>query len=88
MLTLLNLAVYEASLNHRVNTGSGAHPASNPMGTMGFFPGVEAAGGVELYNHSSNTPSWRGTQSTGTTLPLPFISFYLQHSTSSQADSR
>jgi len=27
---------------------------------------------VELYLHSPNTPSWRGAQSTGTTLTLPF----------------
>jgi hypothetical protein len=32
------------SLNHRVQTGSGAHPASYPMGTVGSFPGGKAAG--------------------------------------------
>jgi hypothetical protein len=32
------------SLHHRVQTGSGAHPASNPMGTGGSFPGGKAAG--------------------------------------------
>jgi hypothetical protein len=32
------------SLHHRVQTGSGAHPASYPMGTRGPFPGVKAAG--------------------------------------------
>jgi hypothetical protein len=32
------------SLNHRVQNGSGAHPASYPMGTRGFFPGAKAAG--------------------------------------------
>jgi hypothetical protein len=26
------------SLHHRVQTGSGAHPASYPMGTRGSFP--------------------------------------------------
>jgi hypothetical protein len=31
------------SLHHLVQTDSGAHPASYPMGTGGSFPGVEAA---------------------------------------------
>jgi hypothetical protein len=31
------------SLNHRVQNGSGAHPASYPMSTKGFFPGGKAA---------------------------------------------
>jgi hypothetical protein len=29
------------SLHHRVQNGSGAHPASYPMGTRGSFPGVK-----------------------------------------------
>jgi hypothetical protein len=32
------------SLHHRVHTGSGAHPASYPMGSRGSFPGGKAAG--------------------------------------------
>jgi hypothetical protein len=32
------------SLNHRIQNGSGAHPASYPMGSMGPFPGGKAAG--------------------------------------------
>jgi hypothetical protein len=32
------------SLRHRIQNGSGAHPASYPMGTRGFFPGSKAAG--------------------------------------------
>jgi hypothetical protein len=32
------------SLNHSVQNGSGAHPASYPMGTRGSFPGGKAAG--------------------------------------------
>jgi hypothetical protein len=32
------------SLHHRVQNGSGAHPASYPMGTRGPFPGDKAAG--------------------------------------------
>jgi hypothetical protein len=31
------------SLHHRVQNGSGSHPASYPMGTMGCFPGGKAA---------------------------------------------
>jgi hypothetical protein len=32
------------SLHHRVQNGSGAHPASYPMGTRGSHPGGIAAG--------------------------------------------
>jgi hypothetical protein len=32
------------SLHHRVQNGSGAHPASYPMGTRGSFPGNKEAG--------------------------------------------
>jgi hypothetical protein len=32
------------SLHHHVQNGSGAHPASYPMGTSGSFPGGKAAG--------------------------------------------
>jgi hypothetical protein len=32
------------SLHHRVQNGSGVHPASYPMGTRGSFPGNKAAG--------------------------------------------
>jgi hypothetical protein len=63
------------SLHHRVQNGSGAHPASYPMGTVFFFLGVKRPGReadhlppssaevkecLELYIHSPNTPSWRG----------------------------
>jgi hypothetical protein len=34
----------EFSLLHVVKTGSGAHPASYPMGTGGSFPWSKAAG--------------------------------------------
>jgi hypothetical protein len=33
-------------LRHRVQNGSGAHPASYPMGTRGSFPGGKAAGAL------------------------------------------
>jgi hypothetical protein len=32
------------SLHHRVQNGSGAHPASYPMCTRGSFPGGKATG--------------------------------------------
>jgi hypothetical protein len=32
------------SLYHRVQNGSGAHPASYPMGTRGSFPGLKWPG--------------------------------------------
>jgi hypothetical protein len=32
------------SLHHRFQNGSGAHPASYPMGTRGSFPGGKAVG--------------------------------------------
>jgi hypothetical protein len=63
------------SLPHHVQTGSGAHSASYPMGTGGSFAGVkrpvreadhlppysaEVKECVELYLHSPNTFSWRG----------------------------
>jgi hypothetical protein len=32
------------SLHHRVQNGSGAHPASYPIGTRCSFPGGKAAG--------------------------------------------
>jgi hypothetical protein len=65
------------SLHHRVQNGSGTHPAPYPMGTMCFSLGVKRPGReadhsrpsnaevkewVELYIHSPNTPSWRGAQ--------------------------
>jgi hypothetical protein len=35
---------YIFSLRHRVQTGSGAHPASYPKGIGSFFPQSKAAG--------------------------------------------
>jgi hypothetical protein len=32
------------SVHHHVHSGSGAHPASYPVGTRGSFPGGEVAG--------------------------------------------
>jgi len=65
------------SHHHRFQTGSGAHPASHPVGTRGSFLGSKAAGPwswpltsiycrghecVEMYLHSPNMPSWLGAQ--------------------------
>jgi hypothetical protein len=40
----LILAVQDCSLFHGIQTSSGAHPASYPMGTGGSFPGVKWQG--------------------------------------------
>jgi hypothetical protein len=64
------------SLRHRVlQTGSGPHPASYPVGTGGSFPGVkwlvreadlsppstaEVKECEDIYLHSPNTSSWHG----------------------------
>jgi hypothetical protein len=63
-------------IHHRFQTGSGAHRASYPMGNRSSFPGdkrpereadhsppssAEVKECMELYLHSPNTPSWRGT---------------------------
>jgi hypothetical protein len=62
------------SLHHRLQNGSGAHPASYTVGTRGSFPGVKRPGceadhsppssaevkeWVELFLHSLSKPSWR-----------------------------
>jgi hypothetical protein len=61
-------------LPHQVQTRSGTHPASYPMGAGGYFPGCKEVRGVkltpqsnaevkqvvELYLYSRNMSSWRG----------------------------
>jgi hypothetical protein len=74
------------SFHHRVQNGSGAYPATYPMGTRGSFPGVKQPwceadhsplSSAEVknawsYTSTPNTSSWRGALlSTGTSLPLP-----------------
>jgi hypothetical protein len=39
------------SPRYRLQTGSGGHPASYPMGTGESFPGVKAGGGGGVYFH-------------------------------------
>jgi hypothetical protein len=41
-------------LHHRVQNGSGAHPASYPMGTRGSFPGVKRPGREADYSPPSS----------------------------------
>jgi hypothetical protein len=74
--------------HHRVQTGSGVHPASYPMATKGFSLGVKrpereadhsyptsakVKDCMDIYLHSPNTPSWRGDQLKHMTT-LPFVS--------------
>jgi hypothetical protein len=47
------------SLHHRVQTGSGAHPASYPMGTRDSFPGGWSGRGVNLTTHLHLVPRSR-----------------------------
>jgi hypothetical protein len=47
------------SFHHRVHNGSGAHPASYPMGTRGSFPGGKAAGAWSWPLTSKLLPSSR-----------------------------
>jgi hypothetical protein len=42
------------SLHHRVQNGSGAHPASYSVGTRGSFPGVKRPGREADYSHPSS----------------------------------
>jgi hypothetical protein len=47
------------SLHLRVQKGSGAHPASYPMGTRSSFPGGKAVWGVKLTTHLHLVPRWK-----------------------------
>jgi hypothetical protein len=42
------------SLRHRVQNGSGAHPAFYPMGTRGSFPGIKRPGREADQSHPSS----------------------------------
>jgi hypothetical protein len=62
------------SLHHRVQNGSGAHPASYPMGTKGSFLGGNAAGreaDLRLMPRSKNVWSYISTP------PYAFMAWYL-----------
>jgi hypothetical protein len=56
------------SLHHRVQNGSGAHPASYPMGTRGSFPGGTAA---EAWSWPLTSISCRGQRMSWAIPPLP-----------------
>jgi hypothetical protein len=60
------------SLRHRVQTGSGAHPASYPMGTGGSFHGGIAAG---AWSWPLTSIKCRGKRMSGAMLPLPQYGF-------------
>jgi hypothetical protein len=74
---IMNTFGYFDGTHHRVQNGSGAHPASYPMGTRALSPEVKrlereadhsppssakVKKWVELYLHSPNTPSCCGAQ--------------------------
>jgi hypothetical protein len=60
------------SFHQRVQNGSGAHPASYPMGTRGFFPGNKAAG---AWIWPFTSIKCRGQRMRGSILPLPQYTF-------------
>jgi hypothetical protein len=77
------------SLPHRVQTGSGAHSASYPMGTRVLYLGVKRSGrkadhsppstaevkNASSYTSTPHTSSWRGAYlRTGKTSTLTFLS--------------
>jgi hypothetical protein len=84
------------SLHHRVQNGSGAHPASYPIGTRGSFPGGKAAGAwswphLRLVPRSKNewnytsTPqyafmAWCLAQAQGQLYLLPFAAMLGRYS--------
>jgi len=66
------------SLNHHVQNGSGAHPASCLLsnGYQGIFPWRVKRPGRGAVPPIPSTPSWRGAYlSTGTA--LPFVKFWV-----------
>jgi hypothetical protein len=60
------------SLHHRVQNGSGAHPASYPMGTRGSFPGGKAAG---AWSWPLTSIQCRGQRMSGAIPPNPQYAF-------------
>jgi hypothetical protein len=53
-----------------VQTGSGAHPASCPMGTGGSFPGGKARPGMTLTTHLHLVPRLSMSSSYTSSLPM------------------
>jgi hypothetical protein len=60
------------SPHHRVQTGSGTHPASYPMGARGSFPGAKASEASKLTTHLHLVPRSRMR---GAITPLPQQAF-------------
>jgi hypothetical protein len=58
-----------ANPHHRVQNGSGAHPASYPMGTRGSFPGVKRPG-VKLTTHLHLVPRSKNEGNYTSTPPI------------------
>jgi hypothetical protein len=58
------------SLHHRVQNGSGAHPASYPMGTRVSFPGGKSGRGVKLTTHLHLVPRSKIEWSYNSTPPI------------------
>jgi hypothetical protein len=56
--------------HHRVQTGSGAHPASYPNGTSGSLPGGKAAWGLKLTSHLHVVPRSKNEWSYISTPPI------------------
>jgi hypothetical protein len=57
-------------LYHRVQTGSESHPASYPMGTRGYSPGVKRPG----HEASHSLPSNAEIKNACSIPPLPYTS--------------
>jgi hypothetical protein len=71
------------SFHHRVQTGSGAHPASYPMGTRRSFPGGKVA---VVWRWPLTYISCRGQRMSGTS-PLPQYAFIVSCSVKSAGTS-
>jgi hypothetical protein len=60
------------SVHHRVQTGSGTHPASYSVGNRGYFSGGKAAGVVKL---TTDVHLVSRSRMRGAILPLPQYAF-------------
>jgi hypothetical protein len=68
----------ELSLRNRIQTGSGAHPTSYPMGTGRLFPlGVKRPG--READHSHPVPRSKNAWSYTSTLPIRLHGLVLKH---------
>jgi hypothetical protein len=67
------------SLHHRIQTGSGAHPASYPMGTSGSLPeeGVLKQLGREADHSPPSSAEVKNAWSYTSAPPVPFMAWCL-----------